>query len=95
MAMYLDSNATTGILPSALDAAVRTLADTYGNPSSTHSAGLRARTVLDETRERACRLLGVRDGRVMFNSGATEGRFPASNATAWARSRRSRPHRWQ
>jgi cysteine desulfurase len=71
--LYLDSNATTGILPSALEAATRTLADNYGNPSNTHSAGLRAKAILDGTRARACRLLGVGDGRLMFNSGATEG----------------------
>jgi cysteine sulfinate desulfinase/cysteine desulfurase-like protein/rhodanese-related sulfurtransferase len=71
--LYLDSNATTGILPSALEAATRTLAESYGNPSSTHSTGLRAKAILDGTRGRACRLLGVGDGRLMFNSGATEG----------------------
>jgi len=71
--LYLDSNATTGILPSALEAATRTLAESYGNPSSMHSAGLRAKAILDGARARACRLLGVGDGRLVFNSGATEG----------------------
>lgn len=71
--LYLDSNATTELLPGALAAATQALADTFGNPSSTHSTGLRARAILNDTRDRACRLLGVGDGRLMFNSGATEG----------------------
>jgi cysteine sulfinate desulfinase/cysteine desulfurase-like protein/rhodanese-related sulfurtransferase len=71
--LYLDSNATTGILPSALDAAIHAMAECFGNPSSTHSSGLRAKAILEDARARACRLLGVGDGRLMFNSGATEG----------------------
>lgn len=71
--IYLDSNATTDTLPAAREAANRAMGDTYGNPSSIHSAGLRARAILNDTRARACRLLGVGSGALVFNSGATEG----------------------
>ncbi|MES2263901.1 MAG: aminotransferase class V-fold PLP-dependent enzyme [Pseudomonadota bacterium] len=72
-AIYLDGNATSPVLPAAIDAAVRAMRECYGNPSSGHSAGLRARALLDGARRRAVRLLGAGSGRLMFNSGATEG----------------------
>lgn len=71
--IYLDGNATTAVLPAALRAATQAMAERYGNPSSTHATGLKAKALLDTARERACRLLGVGPGRLMFNSGATEG----------------------
>ncbi|KQX00215.1 cysteine desulfurase [Massilia sp. Root418] len=71
--IYLDGNATSPVLPAAIAAAVRAMEDCYGNPSSTHTTGLRARALLDGARQRAVRLLGVEQGRLMFNSGATEG----------------------
>ncbi|SFV07791.1 aminotransferase class V-fold PLP-dependent enzyme [Pseudoduganella namucuonensis] len=71
--IYLDGNATSPVLPAAVTAAVHAMRDCYGNPSSTHSSGLRARALLDGARRRAVRLLGVGEGRLMFNSGATEG----------------------
>jgi cysteine sulfinate desulfinase/cysteine desulfurase-like protein/rhodanese-related sulfurtransferase len=71
--IYLDSNATSVVLPAALAAAIDAMAQRYGNPSSTHATGLKARAILDEARACAVRLLGVGGGRLMFNSGATEG----------------------
>jgi cysteine desulfurase len=71
--IYLDANATSPVLPAAIAAASAAMRDGFGNPSSTHATGLRARAMLDAVRQRACRLLGVGDGRLMFTSGATEG----------------------
>ncbi len=71
--IYLDGNATTCVLPAAIDAAVQAMRDCFGNPSSTHATGLQAKALLDSVRQRAQRLLGVGGGRIMFNSGATEG----------------------
>jgi len=71
--IYLDGNATTCILPAAALAAADIMGQRYGNPSSSHGTGLRAKVVLDQARQCAVRLLGVGDGRLMFNSGATEG----------------------
>jgi len=71
--IYLDGNATSAVLPAAILAAARTMGEDFGNPSSTHATGLRARAILDAVRRRAARLLGVGGGRLMFNSGATEG----------------------
>ncbi|HEU4845709.1 MAG TPA: aminotransferase class V-fold PLP-dependent enzyme [Burkholderiaceae bacterium] len=71
--IYLDGNATTAVLPAAIAAAVDTMGQRFGNPSSSHGAGLQAKAVLERTRACAMRLLGVGPGRLMFNSGATEG----------------------
>ena len=71
--IYLDSNATTCVLPAAVAAARQAMEHGYGNPSSTHATGLQAKAMMDGVRQRASRLLGVGGGRLMFNSGATEG----------------------
>lgn len=71
--IYLDANATTPVLPQARAAALAAMADDFGNPSSTHATGLRARALLDEVRARARRVLQAPTGRLLFNSGATEG----------------------
>jgi cysteine sulfinate desulfinase/cysteine desulfurase-like protein/rhodanese-related sulfurtransferase len=71
--IYLDANATSPVLPAAARAAVETMGACFGNPSSSHATGLRAKAVLDETRARARRVLGAGPGRVLFTSGATEG----------------------
>ncbi len=71
--IYLDGNATTAVLPAAIAAAVDIMGQRFGNPSSSHGAGLQAKAVLERTRACAMRVLGVGPGRLMFNSGATEG----------------------
>lgn len=73
MEIYLDANATTPVLPQAREAALAAMADDFGNPSSIHSTGLKARALMDGVRARARRVLGAGDGRLLFLSGATEG----------------------
>ena len=71
--IYLDANATTPVLPEARRAAQAAMAEGFGNPSSTHSTGLKARAIMDAARQSARQALGVQDGRLLFTSGATEG----------------------
>ena len=73
MEIYLDANATTPVLALAREAALAAMAEDYGNPSSIHSTGLRARSLIDDVRARARRVLGAPTGRLLFVSGATEG----------------------
>ena len=70
--IYLDANATTPTLPAAVQAACCAMQEQFGNPSSTHSAGLRAKAMMEGTRRNARRVLGAPDGRILFTSGATE-----------------------
>jgi cysteine desulfurase len=71
--IYLDTNATTPVLPQALAAACRTMQEAYGNPSSSHSTGLVAQDLRESVRRKAASLLGAGAGRLLFVSGATEG----------------------
>ena len=68
---YLDHAATSPIRPEALAAMTAELA-LVGNPSSLHSAGRRARRVVEESRESIAAALGVPAGDVVFTSGGTE-----------------------
>ncbi len=70
-AVYLDHAATTPVRPEALEALVSELS-LVGNPSSQHTAGRRARRVVEESREAIASALRVRAGDVVFTSGGTE-----------------------
>lgn len=71
--IYLDANATSPVLPAAAAAAMAAMQNCFGNPSSSHASGLRARALRENVRASARRVIGAAHGRVMFNSGATEG----------------------
>jgi len=71
--IYLDSNATTPILPAAMAAACLAMQQQFGNPSSTHSSGLLAQALRESVRRNAAELVGAGTGRIVFVSGATEG----------------------
>lgn len=73
MDIYLDANATTPVLETAREAALAVMAQTFGNPSSVHGAGLKVRALMDEVRATARRVLDAPTGRLLFTSGATEG----------------------
>ncbi|MBQ5946178.1 aminotransferase class V-fold PLP-dependent enzyme [Massilia sp. ST3] len=91
MEIYLDANATSPVLPAAIDAATAAMRDCFGNPSSSHAAGLRARALREAARAAARRVIGAPTGRVMFNSGATEGiQTAVLSALCAVRERRAR-----
>ena len=68
---YLDHAATTPMLPEAAEAMTAQLR-LVGNPSSLHSAGRRARRVVEESRESLAAALGARPSEVLFTGGGTE-----------------------
>src|SRR5215471_448420 len=70
--IYFDYNATTPLDADVRQAMLPFLTDNWGNPSSVHHVGRRARAVLDEARERAAKVLGARASEVIFTSGGTE-----------------------
>ncbi|MCL1056716.1 aminotransferase class V-fold PLP-dependent enzyme [Shewanella gelidimarina] len=71
--IYLDANATTPVLPQAAAAALSAMETLFGNPSSSHITGLKAKNLMEQTRLRAKKLLGTGEGKLIFTSGATEG----------------------
>jgi cysteine sulfinate desulfinase/cysteine desulfurase-like protein len=82
--VYLDHAATTPMLPAALAAMTDELAQ-LGNPSSLHSAGRRARRVVEESRELIAEAYGARPSEVVFTSGGTEADNLAIKGLYWAR----------
>lgn len=70
--IYLDWNATTPPHPEVLEAMQRAAREAWGNPSSVHAVGRRARAVLEETREAVAEFLDVHPRDVLFASGGTE-----------------------
>ncbi|MCB1528997.1 MAG: cysteine desulfurase [Hyphomicrobiaceae bacterium] len=68
---YLDYNATAPLRPGAREAMLRAL-DSFGNPSSVHAEGRRARSVIECARAEIAGLVGAQARDVAFTSGATE-----------------------
>jgi len=71
-AIYLDHAATTRLRPEVLEAMMPFYAGNFGNPSSAHAFGRRARAALEEARERIAAVLGAERSEVVFTSGGTE-----------------------
>lgn len=69
---YLDHAATTPVLPEVREAMLAHLGEDYGNPSSTHAFGRRAKAVVEEARERLARAVGASPSELYFTSGGTE-----------------------
>jgi cysteine desulfurase len=70
--IYLDHNATTPLHPAVVDRIAATLRDEFGNPSSVHHFGQRAKAVVDEARAAVATLIGGEPTEVVFTSGGTE-----------------------
>ena len=70
--IYFDHNATTPVRPEVLEAMLPHLGGLAGNPSSLHAAGRRARSGVDEGREKLAAALGCPPGEICFTSGGTE-----------------------
>jgi cysteine desulfurase len=70
--IYFDYNATTPLDPRIRESMAPFLGEVWGNPSSLHQVGRRARALLDEARDRAATVLGCKPSEVVFTSGGTE-----------------------
>jgi cysteine desulfurase len=72
MPIYLDHAATTPVDSRVLAAMMPFLTEHFGNPSSVHGMGRRARHAVEESRERVASRLGAEPSEIVFTSGATE-----------------------
>ncbi len=70
--IYLDHNASTPVAGEAVSAMIATLGECYGNPSSMHTVGQAAKSVLAKARCGVAQLVGAGPGEIVFTSGATE-----------------------
>jgi cysteine desulfurase len=69
---YLDHNATTPLSPEVLAVMAPFFVERFGNPSSLHQAGQRARAAREAARAQVARLVGAAPDEIVFTSGGTE-----------------------
>jgi cysteine desulfurase len=70
--IYLDHNATTAVEPAVLEAMLPYFAGEFGNASSIHTFGQRAREGVETARDQVAALLNARPQEIVFTSGGTE-----------------------
>ena len=70
--IYLDHNATTPLSRTVIERMTAVLGEEFGNPSSVHHFGQRAKAAMDEARSAVAALLGADPSEVVFTSGGTE-----------------------
>ncbi len=71
--VYLDNNATTPVLPEVFEAMKPFYLEEFGNASSIHHYGQRARSAVEKARSSVAALLNARPAEIVFTSGGTEG----------------------
>jgi cysteine desulfurase len=71
--VYMDANATTPLLPEVVEAMRPYWMEHFGNASSIHQHGQRARTGVDQARDTLAEFFGCHPAEVVFTSGGTEG----------------------
>jgi len=70
--VYCDHSATTRVHPDVAQVMVEVMTTEFGNPSSIHGFGRRARKALEEARGHVADLIGARANEIFFTSGGTE-----------------------
>src|SRR5947207_6361077 len=88
--VYLDNNATTRPAPEVVDAMLPYLREWYGNPSSVHRFGQRARQAIDDARAQVAALINAADAEILFTGGGTEAVNTAVRGLLAARAPRKR-----
>jgi cysteine desulfurase len=87
--VYLDHQSATRLLPEALEAMKPFFGDVFGNPSSPHQHGLRARDALAEARVQVARLINAQSPEeIIFTSDGAESANLAVKGAAWAQESR-------
>lgn len=71
--VYCDANATTPLLPEVIEAMRPFWTEQFGNASSIHQEGQKARKAIEAAREVLARFFHCHEAEVVFNSGGTEG----------------------
>lgn len=87
--VYLDHNASTPIAPEVAAVMHEAMEGAYGNPSSSHWAGIPARRLIEHARAQASELLGCAADEVVFTSGGSEANNFALKGTFFSN---ARPH---
>jgi cysteine desulfurase len=72
MRIYFDHNATTPVDPAVAEVIARVMTEEFGNASSVHHFGQRAKAVLDDARSAVAALINAEPSEIVFTSGGTE-----------------------
>ncbi len=70
--VYLDNASTTAMRPEVIQEMIKTMTDDFGNPSSTHSFGRNAKTIIELSRKNIAKYLNCSAQEIIFLSGGTE-----------------------
>jgi cysteine desulfurase len=72
MRIYFDYNATTPLAPAVIEAVTAATRDQFGNASSVHHFGQRAKAALDEARSAVATLIHADPSEIVYTCGGTE-----------------------
>ena len=92
MRVYLDNASTTKMSDAAIKAMLPYFQEVYGNPSSLHTMGQRAKEVLEQAREQVAKCLGAQPSEIYFTSGGSEADNQAILSAAAIGERKGKKH---
>ncbi len=92
MQVYADNAATTSLSPAARKAMLPVFDEVYGNPSSLHSVGQRAKEYLENARQSVAKCLGCEPREIIFTSGGSEADNQAILSAAALGARKGKKH---
>ncbi|WP_428742522.1 cysteine desulfurase family protein [Tenacibaculum sp.] len=70
--VYLDNAATTPMLPEVIDVMQQSMQTNFGNPSSTHQYGRKAKAAIETARKNIAKYFNVTASEIIFTAGGTE-----------------------
>ncbi len=90
--VYLDYNSTTPMHEEVVEVMTKHMSETYGNPSSVHRLGQKAKVLMEESREKVANLLGAKSSEIYFTSGGTEADNLAIKGAAYQGLKKDKNH---
>ena len=90
--IYVDNAATTAMNEEAVAAMTPCFMENYGNPSSLHTVGQRAKEALENARAEIAGLLGAQPGEIYFTSGGSEADNQAIRSAAYVGLAKGKKH---
>ena len=78
--LYFDHSATTPIHPDVLNFMNSIQVKVYGNPSSIHEQGRKAKAIIEKARNQVARAIGTKSNQIIFTGGGSE----ANNQILWS-----------
>ena len=70
--IYFDNASTTKVNPEVIEVITNSMKEVYGNPSSTHSLGRKAKVAIETARNSISKIMGCKPKEIIFTSGGTE-----------------------